>query len=73
MMVVGMGYCVVRRPVQLKDVGLLCAVQSHFYGSVLSGSKLLTISGNTAIDQVCRVLSIYFLPVLLTPSPLPRM
>lgn len=73
MMVVGMACCVVRHPVQLKDVGLLCAVQSHFYGSVLSGSKLLTISGNTAIDQVCTVLSIYFLPVLLTPSPLPRM
>lgn len=72
-MVVGMACCVVRHPVQLKDVGLLCAVQSHFYGSVLSGSKLLTISGNTAIDQVCTALSIYFLPVLLTPSPLPRM
>lgn len=37
-MVVGVGCCVVRHPVQLKDVGLLCAVQSHFYGSVLSGS-----------------------------------
>lgn len=66
MMVVGMGCCVVRRPVQLKDVGLLCAVQSHFYGSVLSGSKLLTISGNTAIDQVCSL--VYLLSACVTDT-----
>lgn len=30
MMVVGMGCCVVRRPVQLKDVGLLCAANHIF-------------------------------------------
>lgn len=68
-MVGGMACCV-RHPVQLKDVGLLCAVQSHFYGSVLSGSKLLTISGNTAIDMYSLV---YLLSACVTDTfPAPK-